>query len=280
MYRLQSMLVLKRYVISRYFQNQDEKRAYIPTCIYTVKKEGPGIHRTAGFALHAFLASIHSVHDLLTTVVPNVNLDDAISDAATRGCQLTGLTDTPVRPKLQKQWDQLLVQKAHAALLAVTERDRVRLLALLASESEVWLHTLPIPSLGTPPPPLDDNSLRILMALRLGADLCAAHQCRCKTLVSPSAHHGLNCNKNTDRYSRRTPLSMTLSTARCYRFPSLYSSSHRVSIVRPTKSRTTELWHHGSVAKPSPGTPSASTPWLHRIYCRLFHRGGPCGDSC
>ena len=83
---------------------------------------------------------------------------------------------------------------------ATTEKDRARLLAVSSRNSSDWLHAFPIPSMGLK---LDDNTLKISCALRLGATICQPHKCtRCGKDVDQTGTHGLSCNRQVGRHPR------------------------------------------------------------------------------
>ena len=50
----------------------------------------------------------------------------------------------------------------------------------MAPKSGAWLNAIPCASLGTL---LDNESLRIGVAVRLGLCVCSPHKCRCGVLV-------------------------------------------------------------------------------------------------
>ena len=77
---------------------------------------------------------------------------------------------------------------------ALNTADSARLLAASHHESEAWLHALPLSNLGLR---LDDDSVRIVVALCLGTPLCAPHHCqRCGQSVDPLDRHGLSCRRS------------------------------------------------------------------------------------
>jgi hypothetical protein len=167
-----------------------------------VSRGGLGIRRTEELALPAFLASVFSVADLIPLINPEADLDDIISEPTRRWCHLA---DHPVPPlflqKVQKLWDIPLVDRTCKQLLddAVDNITKARILATATRESGLWLHALPSPSLGNL---LDDNTLCISVALRIGAVVCLRHTCRCGSVVETSGHHGLSCKNSADRHSR------------------------------------------------------------------------------
>src|SRR5271165_5142013 len=78
-----------------------------------------------------------------------------------------------------------------------------RLIAAAAPHSGAFLQALPCSAVGTR---MDDTSLRIAVALRLGAPVCAPHSCVCGADVDESGTHGLSCRKTAGRHSRHSAL--------------------------------------------------------------------------
>ena len=77
-------------------------------------------------------------------------------------------------------------------------------MAVSAPESGAWLHALPISSLGLR---LDDASVRICVALRLGLPVCAPHDCKhCGASVCSLGLHGLSCKRGSLRFHRHAAL--------------------------------------------------------------------------
>ena len=61
-----------------------------------------------------------------------------------------------------------------------------------------------MPSLGLH---LDDETVRVSVALRLGAPICQPHRCRsCGRTVTPLGLHGLSCLKSAGRHPRHAHL--------------------------------------------------------------------------
>lgn len=72
-------------------------------------------------------------------------------------------------------------------------QECVNLLAAQQSESEAWLNAIPSNNTGTF---MNDNELRICIALRLGCKSCQAHTCICTERVNSDGLHGLSCSKS------------------------------------------------------------------------------------
>ena len=69
---------------------------------------------------------------------------------------------------------------------------------------------MPCSSVGTR---LDDSSLRIAVALRLGAPICAPHICVCKAEVDAFGTHGLSCRKSAGRHIRHSAVNDLIKRA-------------------------------------------------------------------
>lgn len=100
--------------------------------------------------------------------------------------------------------------KKLADLLVSFENDachKARLLAASQEESGLWLSTLRSTSLGLC---LDNDSLRISVALRIGAKICHPHTCICGKEVDAFGHHGLSCSKCAGRHPRHHVMNETI----------------------------------------------------------------------
>src|SRR6201995_1622443 len=49
---------------------------------------------------------------------------------------------------------------------------------------------------------LDDESIRVVVGLRLGVNLCEPHPCPCVSLVDSRGMHGLACKRSSGRIAR------------------------------------------------------------------------------
>ena len=104
----------------------------------------------------------------------------------------------------QRAWDSVLADKIRSRLLSVANQlNRARLLAAGTAESGAWLHALPSASLGTL---LDPSTLRVAVALRVGAEVCQPHRCRCGSFADSLGHHALTCRLSAGRHPRHTAL--------------------------------------------------------------------------
>ena len=104
----------------------------------------------------------------------------------------------------QKSWDTVLAEQHQRKLLSEWNQfARTRLLSTSASESAAWLHAISVATLGTL---LDPETLRGAIALRVGADVCSPHRCRCGSLADRQGCHALTCNFSAGRHQRHAAL--------------------------------------------------------------------------
>lgn len=82
-----------------------------------------------------------------------------------------------------------------------------RFKASLKPESSVWLSAIPSKNIGTL---LDDNTFKISVALRIGAEICQPHVCRCGQIVDIYGTHGLKCRFSAGRHVRHQVMNQTI----------------------------------------------------------------------
>ena len=81
--------------------------------------------------------------------------------------------------------------------------DQAHLLAATSPHSGSWIQAFPLAQLGLH---LDDDSVRIALALRLGTPICQPHRCRCGKPVDNFGRHGLSCLKSAGRIPRHAAI--------------------------------------------------------------------------
>ncbi|MEL6816871.1 MAG: hypothetical protein AAFP03_19005, partial [Cyanobacteria bacterium J06598_3] len=170
---------------------------------------GLGIRRLTDVALPSFIASLHHCQPLMSSILPK-SLAARVSeerDQATAAWKKKADERAPPEgdeKTLQKAWDSPLMEKQRDALLSnANQYDRARLLSAATSESGAWLRALPSANLGTH---LDTNTIRIAIALRVGADVCTQHPCKCGSLADSKGYHHLTCRFSAGRNPRHTAL--------------------------------------------------------------------------
>ena len=114
---------------------------------------------------------------------------------------------TGVATTKQKTWDSLVIESWFSRLLnqqATNPREGARLQACIQKESGAWLTAPPISSFGLR---MCNATIRIATSLRLGAHLCAPHDCaHCGRRVDEAGLHGLSCRRSTGRLPRHNQL--------------------------------------------------------------------------
>lgn len=170
---------------------------------------GLGLRRTADVALPSFISSLHRGQQLLCSILPGslaASVAAEREEAAADWQAKAGNKEVPNDDvsHLQKAWDSPLAECQRDALLTEANQfGRARLLNAATSESGAWLHALPSASLGTL---LDNETVRIAIALRVGADVCHAHYCKCGALADSKGYHSLTCRFSAGRFPRHTAL--------------------------------------------------------------------------
>ena len=143
-------------------------------------------------ATSAFLASAAATRDLVQEIfplrlqsLPTPNKVDALSSwSSGHG----NLTPSSTADCVQKTSMDQLLQKA----------PRAWLLAVLSKESGAWLNALSSTSLGLR---MDDDTIRVVVGLRLGSVLCHPHTCQhCDREVDQLVLYGLSCKKSEGRH--------------------------------------------------------------------------------
>ena len=104
----------------------------------------------------------------------------------------------------------LLIGIGENMLRALDQESRARLLARAQKESGAWLNALPVLSLGTL---LDSKSFRVVIALRVGADVCIPHSCRCCGRMDSRDLHGLSCKYSAGRFPRNSAMNDVVKRA-------------------------------------------------------------------
>ena len=163
-----------------------------------ISSGGIGVRLATDLALPAFLSSVAGSLDLVKKLTPP-RLHDSVGELdpyliAAREEWLS-LSSCPCPDSsissIQKAWDSPLVnlKKENVLSAAQSQAGRARLIAAAAPHSGDFLTAVPYSSVGNR---LDDSSLRIAIALRLGAPVCAPHECICGELTDELGVHGLS----------------------------------------------------------------------------------------
>ena len=216
-----------------------------------IKAGGLGIRMATRVAPSAFLASQAATKKLAVAMLPDRlhgtmcgGVDEArnIWQALGGGQLLTGECEG-----VQRKWDEVIVQYDQQWLLdqaAADAQSTARLKAVMSSHAGDWLSAPPLTAAGLR---LDNNTIRVAVALRLGAPICAPHKCVCGSLVDARGTHGLSCTRSAGRSSRHYQLNDIIHRAlNRAQIPAVKEPSGLIpgSGLRPDGS-TTVPWQRG-----------------------------------
>ena len=178
---------------------------------------GLGLRGVADLALPCYLASAHSTLRLSQRIYTPVDaptvpefLSSAVAAFQARYPNLDIPEGEAVR--LQRSWDNIACDARFSELLAPANQiHRARLQAAKEAHTGAWLKAVPLPNLGLH---LDDATVRVAIAMRVGATMCEPHNCRgCGRRVDRLGHHGLSCRYSTGRLPRHANLNDVVKRA-------------------------------------------------------------------
>ena len=171
---------------------------------------GLGVRSVHRLALPCHISSLAAATPLIASIIP-FTLDNSVPSALQLAIERFGIitTSTTVPDAdlacKQRTWDDIASEAYRDQLLTEADQThRARLLAASQPHTASWLQALPVPNLGLL---LDPETVRIAVALRLGAPICEPHTCRlCGRQVGRLGHHGLSCQKSAGRFPRHAHL--------------------------------------------------------------------------
>jgi hypothetical protein len=176
-----------------------------------IRLGGLGVRSVEDLALPCYIASLHAALPLLRSISPGLIPDDSapfsLQTAIQQFSEVTGIQDVPPTSTAssQRSWDNLAATVSRDRMVtSANQLHRARLVAASEPHTAAWLQAVPVPSLGLH---LDEETVRVAVALRLGATVCERHQCRlCGRQVDELGHHGLSCVKSAGRLPRHAHL--------------------------------------------------------------------------
>ena len=183
---------------------------------FPVKFGGLGCRRAEDIALPSLLASMNSVGELVETILSRINIANTneLVEAVESWRGASGGAPLPDDPSRQKAWDLPIVERNWENMLRVADQVCwARLLTNAQRESGAWLNALPVSTLGTL---LDSESFRVAIALRVGADVCIPHSCRCggsMVCMVCVYLHGLSCKNSAGRFPSHSAMNDVVKRA-------------------------------------------------------------------
>ena len=100
-------------------------------------------------------------------------------------------------------YHQIIIKKQFYLKAGAPPSRLARIMTAAQGQSGDWITAYPIAQVGTR---LDDETLRIGVALRVGLNVCLAHQCRCGATVRSDGLHTLSCRFSAGRFSRHSTI--------------------------------------------------------------------------
>ena len=182
---------------------------------------GLGIRKATDIALPAFISSFISTKDLVASILSSqtgqvhngLSVDEEVLTAAINAWK--GDSDL-VEPQgtsrgKQKAWDTIIAKATQESLLNdANQLARARLLAAARPESGLWLHAIPCPRMGTH---LSPDTLKVAIALRVGAQVCYPLICACGSPIDAGGLHALACFRNPGCIPRHSALNDVIQRA-------------------------------------------------------------------
>lgn len=169
-----------------------------------VRAGGLGVRSVSKLASSAFLASAAGTRSLQALILRKCQVEDEdVSQSLEHWNSLTNSQQVAYPDEgRQRFWDAAVVDQTAQSLLRTQNEPyhQARLLAAMAAHSGDWLHAVPISACGLR---LSDEAVRVAVGLRLGTELCQAHQCAaCDATVDTRGSHALSCKRNAGRTQR------------------------------------------------------------------------------
>ena len=166
-----------------------------------VRYGGHGLRTAADLALPAFLSSCAASISLVNDIVrqpANKQEDDEVRAWLDRNLVLASNTHK------QRNWDDIQCSSAVATLVPVLSHHRLACFkAASRPESGVWLNFDPSNRVGIF---IDNDTLRIGVALRVGLTVCIPRRCKYGTTVDAFGYHLLSCRFNAGRIPRHSAI--------------------------------------------------------------------------
>ena len=170
-------------------------------------RECLGLRSCKDLSLPAYLSSHASSRMLMQSVLPNLieqKCNERFDAAVDVWTQAGNLPPPESGFPNQKEWDNVNCTALVGFLKQGLDQHHLACHnSALSPHSGDWLNSLPCSSLGTL---LDNESLRIGVAFRLGLRICTPHKCRCGSVVDEFGLHPLSCHLSAGRFPRHSAL--------------------------------------------------------------------------
>ena len=168
---------------------------------------GLGLSSAVNVSLPAYASSLSATRQLVGRILqvvfescPTSEVDSVAECWTELGHKLI----TMVRKPFQRYWSSSVHEALFCSLKAGAPPSRIsRILTAAQGHSGDWITAYPITQVGTR---LDNETLQISVALRIGLNVCLAHQCQCGATVQSDGLHPLSCHFCAGRFPRHSAI--------------------------------------------------------------------------
>ena len=149
---------------------------------------GLGLSSAVNVSLPADASPLSSTRQLVGQILQDVFEScptSEVDSVAERWTELGHELITTAKKPFQRYWSSAVHEALFHSLKAGAPPSRLaRILTAAQCHSGDWITAYPIAQVGTR---LDNETLRISVALRIGLNVCLSHQCRCGPLSNQTA---------------------------------------------------------------------------------------------
>ena len=172
-----------------------------------VAQGGLGLSSAVNVSLPAYASSLsatrHIVGQILQDVFESCQTFE-VESVAERWTELEHELITTDKKPFQRYWSSAVHEALFLSLKTGAPPSRIaRILTAAQGHSDDWITAYPIAQVGTR---LDDETLRISVALRVDVNVCLAHKCRCGSTVKSDGLHPLSCRFSAGRFPRHSAI--------------------------------------------------------------------------
>jgi len=159
-----------------------------------IRDGGLGVRRVSSLALSAFVASALSILSLQETILSECQCqqDEFLTTYQSEWTASFGVEPVGALSHRQSAWDKpgIAVVKPQLESGLVDACQKATFLAAIAPHTGDWLSVFIIAACGLR---LDDEAVRVAVALHLGLKVCVPHSCHCGQDVDAWGLHAFVC---------------------------------------------------------------------------------------
>ena len=172
-----------------------------------VAQGGLGLSSAVNVSLPAYASFLSATRQLVGQILQDVFEScptSEVDSVAERWTELGHELITTDKKPFKRYWSSAVHKALFHSLKAGAPPSRLaRILTAAQGHSGDWITAYPIAQVVTR---LDDETLPISVALRVGLNVCLAHQCRCGATVQSDGLHPLSCRFSAGRFPRHSAI--------------------------------------------------------------------------